>query len=699
MFISLLGLLGCNAPNEEINPLLTEWDTPFGVPPFDTIKVEHFEPAIGQGMALQLEEIAAITSNPEPPTFANSVAALDASGSLLRRVRNVFSGLNGAVTNEEMQTVAQNIAPPLSQHSDAILLDEALFARIDAVHEQREQLDLTPEQMRLLTETHKRFVRGGANLASGDKESLKGINEELAVLSLQFGENVLKETNRFELVLTAEAGLAGLPDGVITAAREAAEQRDLAEGWVFTIHKPSLIPFLQYSEHRDLREQMLRAYIDVGNHGDELDNNQTLVKQANLRVERAHLLGYPSHAHYVLANNMAKEPDQVYGLLQQIWPAALARAKGEAAEMQAMVDAEFQARGEEPFTLQPWDWWYYAEKVKKAKFDLDEEMLRPYFELEKVRTGMFEVAQKLFGITLTERPDLPVYHPDVKAFEVNDADGAHLAILFVDYFPRESKRGGAWMNSFRKQFRSEGDRVAPLVFNVGNFTKPTGDTPSLLSVDEVKTMYHEFGHGLHGMLSDCAYRTLSGTSVKRDFVELPAQIMENWALSPEVLNLYARHYRTGEAIPVELIEKMERSKHFNQGFATVEYLAACFLDMDWHTLTEPTAMDAAAFEKRSMDGIGLIDEIVVRYRSPYFRHIFAGGYSAGYYAYVWAEVLDADAFEAFKETGDLFDQATARSFRENILAKGNSADPMDLYRTFRGSEPGIDPYLARHGLN
>jgi peptidyl-dipeptidase Dcp len=568
---------------------------------------------------------------------------------------------------------------------------------VDAVYQQRESLDLDPEQDRLLTETWKRFVRGGAKLAAADKDQLKKLNEELSVLSLQFGENVLKETNRFEMVIEDRADLEGLPPVVVEAAAEAATQRGHEGKWVFTLHKPSLIPFLQYSPRRELRKKMFTGYISVGDHGDELDNNAILTRMASLRAQRAKLLGYRSHAAYVLDDNMAKTPENVYDLLNQLWPPALARAKDEAAAFQKMIDEEIPKA--ERFELAAWDWWYYAEKVKKAKYALDEEMIRPYFELENVRAGLFATVNKLFGLTFVERTDIPVYHEDVKVYEVTEADGTTVAIWYSDYFPRESKRGGAWMSSFRKQRYRDRERVIPVIYNVGNFTKPTAEMPALLSPDEVGTMFHEFGHALHGMLSDVRYEYLSGTSVARDFVEMPSQILENWAFEPEVLATYAKHYRSGEAIPAELVAKLEKSKHFNQGFATTEYLAASFLDMDWHTLETAEEQDPDAFEQASLAKIGLIDEIVPRYRSPYFRHIFSGGYAAGYYSYVWAEVLDADGFEAFKETGDLFDPATARSLRENILALGGAAEPMTLYRQFRGRDPEIAPLLARKGLD
>ncbi len=536
------------APADSVqNPFFTEWDGPFGTPPFDRIKITDYEPAMMRGMADHMAEIATIARNPEFPNFANTIEAMDSAGSLLTTAGNVFGAMNGTMTNDEMQAIAKRLAPVRSQHRDEILLDAELFARVDAVFQQRETLDLDPEQQRLLTETRKRFVRGGANLSQADKVELKKLNEELSVLSLQFGENVLKETNRFEMILENEADLTGLPAAVVEAAAEAAVKRGHEGKWVFTLHKPSLIPFLQYSPRRDLREKMFTGYINVGDNGDDLDNNAILTRLASLRTERANLLGFPSHAAYVLDDNMAKTTDQVYGLLNQLWAPALARATEEAAEFQKMIDQE-HAKADR-FDLAAWDWWYYAEKVKKAKYDLDEEMVRPYFELENVRTGLFDTATKLFGITFVERNDIPVYQEDVKVYEVKEADGTTVAIWFSDYFPRESKRGGAWMSSFRKERYVDGKRVIPVIYNVGNFTKPTAEMPALLSPDEVGTMFHEFGHALHGMLSDCRYEYLSGTSVARDFVELPSQMMENWAFEPEVLATYAKHYRSAEPIP------------------------------------------------------------------------------------------------------------------------------------------------------
>lgn len=675
------------------NPLLQEWTAPFGVPPFGGIAVTDYEPAFAAAIAAHEAEIAAITANPGAPTFANTIEALDTAGLALSRVSSVFFGLNGTMTDDAMQAVARTMAPVLSRHRDAITLDEALFRRVDAVWQARADLGLGTEQAKLLEETRKGFVRGGANLDPAAKDRLRALNEELSLLQVQFGENVLKETNRFALVIEDPADLAGLPAGAVAAAAEAAAQRGHEGKWVITLHKPSFIPFLQYARNRALREEVFQAYAGTAAHGDELDNKAVLVRIADLRARRAQVLGFPTHAHYVLDDNMARTPEAVYDLLRKVWEPAVVRAEAEVAEMQALIDAEGGG-----FALEPWDWWYYAEKVKKARYDLDEQMLRPYFEMGKVREGVFAVAGRLWGLSFTPRTDIPVWHEDVEAFEVRERDGTTLALLLTDYYPRESKRGGAWMNALIPQRYTDGRRVVPVIYNVGNFTKPTGDTPSLLSMDEVGTMFHEFGHALHGMLSDCRYRSLSGTAVARDFVELPSQIMENWAFEPQVLDMYARHYGTGEPMPPELKAKIAASRHFNQGFATTEYVAASFLDMDWHTLQSAEGLDAAAFEDASMAKIRLIPQIIARYKSPYFRHSFGGGYAAGYYSYLWAEVLDADAFAAFKETGDIFDPATATAFRQHVLARGGTEDPMVLYRKFRGKDPGIEPLLQRRGL-
>ena len=680
--------LSCSKRGE--NPFFSAFDTPHGVPPFSQVRIDHYIPAFEEGIERHKTEIAAIADNPEAPTFENTIEALEMSGEMLDRVENVFYAMNGSMTNDRMQAIAKEVAPMRSAHYDEILLNADLFERVKTVYGQKDQLDLTTEQQTVLDRYYKDFVRGGALLNDEDKAKMKAINQELSVLSVQFGENILKETNKWEMVVEDEADLAGLPENVISAAAEAAKERGDDGKWVFTIHKPSMIPFLQYSARRDLREKIFKAFINQGNNDDELDNKAVLAKIASLRLKRANLLGYDTHADFILEERMAKESKNVYDLLNRLWKPALKRAGQEARDMEAMIEAEGGG-----FELQPWDWWYYAEKVKKAKYDLDEEMLRPYFKLENVIKGAFYVAGRLWGLHFIERNDIPTYHEDAKVYEVEDADGSHLGILYMDYFPRESKRGGAWCGGFQGQRRVGGEVKYAIITNNGNFTKPTGEKPSLLSFDEVETLFHEFGHALHGLLQNITYPRAA--RVAWDFVELPSQIMEHWAAEPEVMKVYARHYETDEPIPDALIKKIEKSGYFNQGFVTVEYLASSFLDMDWHTITDTEEREITLFEKTSMDKIGLIPEIVPRWRSTYFAHIFSGGYSAGYYSYIWAEVLDCDAFEAFKETS-LFDQKTARSLRENILSRGGSEDPMVLYKRFRGREPKVEPILKKRGL-
>jgi peptidyl-dipeptidase Dcp len=694
-----LTILSCGRKKEpasaagvETNPFFVEWTTPFATPPFPAIKDAHFMPAFEEGMARQKKEVDAVASSAEPPTFANTVEALERTGELLTRVGNVFYALTDNNTNETLQKIEGEVAPLLAQHGDDIILNDKLFQRVKTVWEGRGELVLNAEQARLLEKTYKAFVRNGAALEGEKKAELRKINEELAVLTVKFGENVLKEDNNFMLVLETQEDLAGLPQDVVASAAETAQVKGLDGKWVFTLHKPSCIPFFQYSARRDLREKLFRAFIRRGDNNNEYDNKTILSKIAALRVKRAQLLGYRTHADYVLEENMAKTPASVYQFLDRLWSPALTMAKTEAGELQALIDKEGEG-----FRLEPWDWWYCAEKLKKAKYELDDEALRPYFELTAVRRGAFDVAGKLWGIRFEPRADIPVYHPDVEVFEVKEADGRHIGILYTDYFPRPSKRGGAWSGAIREQSVRDGRKVTPIIFNVGNFTKPTAEKPSLITFEEARTLFHELGHALNDLLSDVTYESLSGTNVSRDFVELGSQIMENWAGDPEVIKTYAKHYQTGEPIPQELVDRIKRADLFNQGFATVEYLAACYLDMDWHTLAEPVEQDAIAFENASMKKIGLIPEIIVRYRSPYFQHIFSGGYSAGYYSYIWCEVLDADAFQAFKETS-LFDRATAQRFREDIYAKGGSEDPLALYVRFRGREPEVEPLLRRKGF-
>jgi len=689
-------LISCTTGEKQMkteeNPFFQPFGTPFETAAFDRIKNEHFKPAFIKGIELHDQEIAAIVDNPAAPDFENTVVALDRSGDMLVSVSNVFYNLTSANTNEELQAIAKDVSPLLTTHYDNILLNAGLFKRIKAVYDIKDGLNLDTEQAMLLEKTYKQFARGGANLPEDKQAELREINKELSLLSLQFGDNQLAETNAFRLVLETPEDLAGLPQFVIDAAAAAAKEDSLEGKWLITLDYPSRVPFLQFSARRDLREKVFKAYVMRGDNNNENDNKKIAARMASLRVKKANLLGYPTHADFILEENMAKNPQNVYTFLDKVWNAALPVAKKEVQELQAMIDAEGGN-----FKLEAWDWWYYAEKLRKQKYDLDEEALKPYFSLENVRLGMFDVATRLFGITFNERNDIQKYHPEVRTFEVLEADGSHIGILYMDFFPRASKEGGAWMNSYRDQYMVGDSNVTPIITMVCNFTKPTPDMPSLLTFEEVSTMFHEFGHALHGLLSDCKYRKLSGTSTPRDFVELPSQIMENWAGDPEVMKIYARHYKTGELIPQELIDKIQASEYFNQGFVTVEYMSACYLDMDIHTRTNTTEIEAVSFENQSMQKIGLIPEIVVRYRIPYFSHIFAGGYSSGYYSYLWAEVLDADAFEAFKETS-IFDQATAKAFRDNVLSQGGTDDPMKLFVKFRGKEPDVKPMLRRKGL-
>ena len=683
---------GCNQSNEKMNPFLTEYSTPFQVPPFDKIENEHFIPAFKKGIEEHKVEIEAIVNNPEAPTFKNTLEALDRSGAQLDRVESVFDNLLGANTNDELQKIAEEVMPMISSHQDDISLNPELFGRIKAVYEQKDALGLNVEQMTLLEKRYKNFVRGGAELKEEDQAKLREINEKLSVLSLKFGNNVLAETNDFQMFIEAEEDLAGLPEGVIDAAAEAAKAAGQEGKWLFTTQRTSLYPFLQYSEKRELREKLHTAYCQRGDNGNEYDNKAILAEIANLRVEKAHLLGCESHADFILERNMAKNPEGVYGLIKPLWEAALPVAKKELAEMQALANREGA-----DFEIAHWDWWYYAEKLRKEKYDLDEEELLPYFKLENVRDGLFQVCTNLYGLQFEQLYDIPKPHDDVQAFEVKEANGSHVGVLYMDFFPRASKQGGAWMSAYRKQKKIDGENISPVITTVFNFTKPVGDKPALISFEQASTMFHEFGHALHGLLSDCNYNYLSGTSVSRDFVELPSQIMEHWASAPEVIKMYGRHWESNEPIPDELIEKIKNSSFFNQGFITIEYLSAAFLDMDWHSLKETVEVDVDEFENQALLNLGLIPEIVVRYRSTYFNHIFSGGYSAGYYAYIWSGVLDSDAFEAFEETS-LYDKTTAMSFRENILARGGTEDPMVLYVRFRGKEPSVEPLLKNRGL-
>ena len=649
-----MALASCNSPKSAgENPFFTQWDTPFGVPPFDKIRAEHFMPAFERGMSLHEAEIDAITSNNDAPTFENVILAYDASGKMLSQVELIFGMLCAAENTSEMQALEEQIMPRMAAHADKIRLNGKLFERIKAVYDRRAALGLDAEQSRLLRKTYDAFVRSGALLDAGQKARLKEINGELSLTAVKFGNNILAENNNFALELTAD-DLEGLPSGVRDAAREKAQAMGKGDKWVFTLHKPSLIPFLTYSAKRDLREKIYKAYLNRCNNGDEYDNKQLINDFIRLRTEKAHLLGYPSYAAYVVDDEMAGTTDAVYGLLEEIWTPALESAKGELAEMEELFRKDFP-EGE----FASWDWWYYAEKVRKQKYALDEEMLRPYFSLENVQGGIFFLANRLYGITF--RPIVvPLYHPEAVAYEVLDVDQSHLGVLYFDFFPRDGKSQGAWCGNYVEQTYRDGERVAPVVSIVCNFTRPVRNTPALLTLDETETLFHEFGHALHFLFHDVKYRGLS--EVEGDFVELPSQVMENWATEPEMLEQYALHYRTNDKIPESLVRKIRRSAQFNQGFEMTELLAAALSDMDIHSQREYAPFDVNAFEREALYAKrGLIPQIEPRYRYPYFSHIFDGGYSAGYYFYIWAQVLDKDAYEAFRQSGDIFNRKIALS--------------------------------------
>ena len=678
--------------NNAGNPFFKPYDTYLGIPDFDKIKPEHYLPAFKAGIAQHQAEMQAIIDNPEAPSFANTIEAMEFSGELTSKVASVFYNLTGADTNDALQTISKEVSPMLSSASDDVLLNDKLFQKVKAVYDSRDSLGLNTAQSKLLVDTYKSFTRGGANLNDADKTKLRGLNDQIGKLSLEFGDNLLAETNAFELVIDNKADLSGLPQDVINTAADTAAKRGHEGKWVFTTSRPSITPFLTYADSRELREKIYNGYIMRGNNDNANDNKQILAKMAALRAERAQLMGYKTHAHFVLEERTAKTPENVYELLNKVWPAALAQAEAEVDVMQELIDSE---GGD--FKLAGWDWWYYSDKIRVAKYSFNEQQTRPYFSLENTLKGVFYTANRLFGITVKERTDLPKYNDEVRTWEVYDKDGSLMAIFMGDYYVRDSKRGGAWMNSYRQQYNMNGVDSKPIIVNVLNYPRPSAGEPSLLTFDEASTLFHEFGHALHGMLSDVQYRSQAGTSVPRDYVEFPSQVMENWMTQPEVLAQFAKHYKTGEVIPQELVKKIQAASKFNQGFATVEYMAATKLDLDWHTVTDFTPKDAAKFEAESLNKMGLINEIAPRYRSTYFSHIFSGGYSAGYYSYLWSDILGADAFEAFKENG-IFDQTTAEAFRNNILSQGGSEDPMLLYKQFRGKEAGIDPLLRSRGL-
>lgn len=691
-----LSLMACSGNKEKsadaVNPFFTEYATPFGVPPFDEIKLEHYKPAFLKGMEEQAKEIDAIVNARSMPDFENTIVALDQSGQLLRRVSAVFYGLNSANTSDEMQALSKELSPLLSKHSDDISLNPRLFERVKQVYDNKEKFNLDKEQTKLLEETYQDFVRGGANLDSAKQAKLRQLNSEIAMLQLTFGQNMLKETNAFQLVIDKKEDLAGLPESLIANAAAAAKAAGMEGKWLFTLHNPSVMPFLQYADNRALREKIFKGYINRGNNNNDADNKEVVKTLLQKRLEKAQLMGYEDYASFVLEDRMAKTSANVYNLLDEVWTPALKQAKAELADIQNEIKKEGNS-----FEAEGWDWRYYFEKAKKAKFNLDENQIRPYLPLDQVREGAFYVANKLYGITFTQLKDMPLPHPDALCFECKDKDGTHLGVLYMDFFPRASKRGGAWCGSYRSQTYADGKRQGPVVTIVCNFTQPAAGEPALLSADEAATLFHEFGHGLHNLFKDVHYYGVSG--VPRDFVELPSQIMEHWVFEPEVLKVYAKHYKTGEVIPAELIEKLDKSGKYGQGFATTEYLAASLLDMDYHVLKEiPADFDVMAFEQQTLGKRGLLKQIPSRYRTTYFNHTMGGGYTAGYYSYIWAEVLDADTFQAFKETGDIFNQDLAQKFRTYILTPGGIDDAMDMYKNFRGKEPGTDALLKNRGL-
>ena len=703
----LLFIVSCQQKSKmdpNINPFFQEWNTPYEVPPFLDIKDEHYMPAYEQGMKENLEEIDVIVNNPEAPTFANTIEELERTGKLLSKVGRIFSNLASSNTNPKLQELQRELSPMLSAHYDKISLNEGLFNRVDAIWQNRENLDLTKEQAKLLNDTRKGFVRSGALLSENQKERISEINSKISGLTTSFGQNLLAETNGFELILEA-SDLEGLSDGVIAASADAASQKmDAAESdeekdkykdkYVFTPHRSSMYPFLTESTRRDLREKLYNSYVMRGDNNNDTDNKKIAAQIAKLRAERAKIMGYKTHAHFILDDNMLKTPEEVYDLLNKLWKPAVKRAKVEVADMQAVADAEGY-----DFKVAAWDWWHYSEKVRKEKYDLDESAIKPYLSLDNVLQGVFNTTNKLWGLNFTEIFDIDLYHPDARIWEVTDKDGSHLGIFIGDYFTRSNKRGGAWMSSFKGQSNLDG-RERPIVVNVCNFPAPVGDDPALLSFDNVVTLFHEFGHAMHGTLTDVKYGSMAGTSGPRDFIELPSQLLEHWASEPQVLKSFATHYETGEPIPDELIEKLLNASKFNQGFINTEYLAASLLDMDWHTISaDEDIKDANKFESESMKKVGLIGEIAPRYRTTYFAHIFSGGYSSGYYSYVHAAVLDSDAFEAFKEAGDVFDADLSSKLRSSIYSMGSTEEAMDLFVEFRGRKPIIEPLLKVRGLD
>lgn len=684
-----MSLVGCKKQPQvdKSNPFFSAYNTPFDVPPFEKIMAKHYMPAFEKGMADGRAELQMLLKSNDEPTFNNTIVPFDSEGDLLTKVSAVFFSQTSANTNDSLQKLEVEISPLLSTYRDEILLNPVLFKKVKSVYDNQSKFKLTQEQGFLLENLFKGFVRNGANLNMKDQDTLKVLNKKLSVLTVKFSQNVLSETNNFKLILSKDE-LTGLPESILASAAQAAKAAGQEGKWLFTTQRPSIFPFLTYSDNRKLRKQLFDAYTNRGNNGNENDNNKILAEIVKLRADRAKLLGYKTHANIILEPRMAKTPENAFNLLNKVWEKAIPVAREEVVEMQKIIDKEGGK-----FKLEPSDWWYYAEKLRKQKYDLNDSELRPYFKLENVRDGLFTVANKLFGITITPLKGLPLPHPDALPFEVKDADGSHLGVLYMDFFPRESKQQGAWCGGYRSYHVVNNKGVAPVVTVVYNFTRPSGDLPALISVEEASTMYHEFGHALDALFNKSTY---NNTNVATDFVELPSQLMEHWSTEPEVLNMYARHYKTNEPIPARLVEKIKNSGYFNQGFSNVEIMAASLLDMSLHSLEAPVNIDIQSFEKEYFKKIGLIPEIVSRYRSTYFAHI-VGGYDAGYYSYTWSAVLDNDAFEAFKEKG-IFDKTTADSYRKNILEKNGTMDAMEMFKNFRGRDPIIEPLLKNRGL-
>jgi len=674
------------------NPFFAAWTTPDEVPPFDLIKPEHFRPVYARALAEHQAEIAAIAANPAPPDFTNTIAAMELSGRALERVGNVFYLLAGAHSNDALLEIERELAPQIARHWNAIHTSDALFRRIETLMQRADTLDLDAEQKRVLERYHVTFRRAGAGLDAAAKERLAEIVERLAALGTAFSQNVLADEQDFTLALEDEAELAGLPAFMREAMKSEAQERGL-KGYAVTLSRSYVEPFLQFSERRDLREKLFRGFVSRGDNGGATDNKAIITETVRLRAERARLLGYADFAHYRLDDAMAKTPEAVRELLETVWAPARKRALADRDTLQALVQEEGGN-----FLLAPWDWRYYADKLRSRRCDFDEAAIKRYLDLDRMIEAAFYTAGRLFGLTFVPRHDVPVWHPDVRVFEVRESGGAKLGLFFGDYFARPSKRSGAWMTSLREQEKLDGD-VQPLIVNVCNFAKGASGEPTLLSFEDARTLFHEFGHALHGLLSAVTYPKISGTNVATDFVELPSQLYEHWLEQPDVLRRFARHYRSGEPMPEELLQRLIAARNFNQGFATVEYVASAIVDLDFHSLSSPRAIDSMAFENQALSRIGMPDEIAMRHRPPHFGHIFSGGgYAAAYYSYMWSEVLDADAFAAFEETGDIFDPATAKRLHDKIFAAGGSRDPAEAYKAFRGRLPSADALLRKRGL-